>query len=85
MTLYFKNSYGKMRKIATIKEGKTVQESLDAAFAEINKFCRDRNFAIYYVRRWNTEVDGQNISCFDVGSHTEFFYLEPAIPFEETD
>lgn len=64
MKLYFENSYGEKRVIA---EPKTEEE----AMKEINKFCEDRNFKIYYIRCWNTK-DGLK---YDVGSHTEFFYL----------
>lgn len=66
MKLYFKNSYGERRIIA---EPKTEEE----AMKEINKFCEDRNFIVYYIRSWMTK-DG--LKKFDVGSHSEFFYLE---------
>ena len=65
MKLYFENSRGERRIIA---EPKTEDE----AWKEINKFCEDRNFKIYYVRSWMTE-DG--LKKFDVGSWSEFFYL----------
>ena len=66
MKLYFENSYGERRIIA---EPKTEEE----AIKEINKFCEDRNFKIYYIRTWMTE-DG--LKKFDCGSWSEFFYLE---------
>lgn len=65
MKLYFENSYGKRRIIA---EPETEQD----AMTEIHKFCEDRNFVIYYVRRWQTK-DGLR---YDVGSWTESFLLE---------
>ena len=65
MKLYFENSRGERRIIA---EPKTEEE----VWEEIRKFCEDRNFAIYYVRSWQTE-DG--LRKFDVGSWSEFFYL----------
>ena len=65
MKLYFENSIGKRRVIA---EPKTEKE----ADKEIHKFCKDRNFKIYYVRTWMTP-DGEKV--YDVGSHSEFFYL----------
>ena len=65
MKLYFENSQGKEREIAEVA-------SEQEAFEEINKFCEERNFTIYYVRSWN--VNGRK--KFDVGSHTEFFYLD---------
>ena len=65
MKLYFENSYGEERIIA---EPKNEQE----AVKEIYKFCEERNFKIYYHRTW---MSGKR-KKFDVGSHTEFFYLE---------
>jgi hypothetical protein len=64
MKLYFENSQGIERLIAEV-----VNE--DEAFKEINKFCEERNFKIYYVRSWMK--DGRK--TYDVGSHTEFFHL----------
>ena len=66
MKLYFKNSRGERRIVA---EPKTEEE----AMKEIYKFCEDRNFKVYYVRTWRTP-DG--LKKYDVGSHTEFFYLD---------
>ena len=71
MKLIFKNSRGKERVIA---EPSTAEE----IFKEINKFLDDHNFKSYYTRVW--EEDGR--LKFDVGSHTEFFYVE-GITFEE--
>ena len=65
MKLYFKNSKGDKRLIA---EPKTRED----AWEYIHVFCEERNFKIYYVRTWNTP-DGAEV--YDVGSHTEFFYL----------
>jgi hypothetical protein len=65
MKLYFQNSQGKERVIAEVSDEKE-------AFDEINKFCEERNFKIYYIRTWM--VNGRK--KFDVGSHTEFFWLD---------
>ena len=65
MKLYFENSRGERRIIA---EPKTEEE----ADKEIHKFCSDRNFKIYYIRNWR---DDNGLKVYDVGSHTEFFYL----------
>lgn len=64
MKLYFENSNRVRRLIAE-------PNTRDGAFEAIRAFCEERNFKIYYTRIWNT-VDGE---CFDVGSHSEFFYL----------
>lgn len=66
MKLYFENSRGKRRIIA---EPKTEED----AFEFIHAFCEERDFRIYYTRTWRDE-DG--LKVFDVGSHTEFFYLD---------
>lgn len=66
MKLYFQNSYGERRIIA---EPKTHEE----VTKEINKFCSDRNFKIYYTRTW---INDEGLKVFDVGSWTEFFYLD---------
>ena len=66
MKLYFENSHGERRLIS---EPKTHNE----AIRTINKFCDERRFKIYYVRTWR-EPDG--LKCYDVGSHSEFFYLD---------
>lgn len=65
MKLYFENSRWEQRLIATVKDE---QE----AMKEVNKFCDERNFKIYYVRGWK-ERNGDII--YDVGSHTERFIL----------
>jgi hypothetical protein len=65
MKLYFENSRGTRRIIAEPQDE-------NEAWKEIHKFCEDRKFKIYYVREWRTP-DGATV--YDVGSHTEFFYL----------
>ena len=40
---------------------------------EIHKFCNDRNFKIYYTRSWR---DDDGLKVYDVGSWSEFFYLD---------
>jgi len=79
--LYFKGSNGKMRKIAEIAGDKTDSEKKADALSEINKFCEERDFTIHYIRSWNTVQDEKPMTVFDAGSHTEFFYAEPAIEY----
>ena len=69
MKLYFENSKGERRIIAEPK-------SRDGALEMIHAFCEERNFTIYYIRTWrvNEGVDA-GADVFDVGSHSEFFYL----------
>lgn len=81
--LIFKDSRGNKRKVAFIKDCndngqlKSDQEIMSEANLLIRAFCAERNFTIYYTRVWNS--DGKTI--FDVGSHTEFFHLIPAVDF----
>ncbi len=72
MTLWFENSYGDARKIATCK-------THDDVYKEINKFIEQCNakkpkgarpFKSHYIRSW--DQDGK--TWYDVGSHSEFFY-----------
>lgn len=65
MKLIFQNSHGVERVIAH-------PNNEEEAMKEIYKFCGDRNFKIYYVR----SLVENNRKVYDVGSHTEFFYLE---------
>lgn len=65
MVLTFKNSKGKKRVIA-----KNLTSRQDV-YAAINSFLDKHNFKSYYTR----EVYDVNSVMFDVGSHTEFFYL----------
>ena len=65
MKLIFNDSWGNDRIIAT-------PESEEEAVKEIYKFCEERNFKIYYHRTWMKE----NRRWFDVGSWSEFFYIE---------
>ena len=70
MKLIFRGSDHKERVIANPS---TVKE----AYAEMKKFCDERNFHIYYIR---SHAHGK-LRIYDVGSHTEFFHLE--FPSEE--
>lgn len=63
MKLYFENSQGVERVIAEVANE-------EEAYKEINKFCEERNFEIYYVRTWMSNGRKK----YDAGSHSEFFY-----------
>jgi hypothetical protein len=84
-SLTFKSDYGNTCEIATIKpldksgQIKSDNEILQEALALINAFCEDRSFRIYYTRIWNRD----DTTIFDVGSHTEFFYLTPKIDLSD--
>ncbi len=80
-SLIFDGDHGNTREIAKINaltdDGRSKPESgiLDEARTVIASFCAERNFKIYYTRIWTK--DGATV--FDVGSHTEFFRLQPPI------
>lgn len=75
MRLWFENSAGKARVIAKIDGRKRREVIEEEAFRAIRSFCDERNFKIYYVRKWGEVWRGKTADVYDVGSHTEFFYL----------
>lgn len=64
MKLYFENSFGKKTLLGQY-------ETERDAVRGIIRFCEDHNFMIHYMRV--TETD--EYKWYDVGSHSEFFYL----------
>lgn len=71
MKLYFQNSRCEERVIAEPTNREEVSK-------EIKKFLADHSFKSYYTRVW--EENGR--LKFDVGSWSEFFYLD-GMTFEE--
>lgn len=65
MNVYFQNYSGKH-----IRVGKADDEK--KAMKIIQNFCDERGFNIPYIRSWVS--DGRKF--FDVGSHSEFFFIE---------
>lgn len=65
MKLTFENSFGEEREIAVVSSEKE-------AFAKIQEFLDAHNFKSYYTR---ITFLGAAKRMYDVGSHTEFFYL----------
>lgn len=65
-SLYFKNSNG----VETLVKDCITTD--DEVFTLIKDFIysKNPNYKIYYVRSW-----GENPVVYDVGSHSEFFYL----------
>ena len=74
-TLYFENSRSQRRVLATYNNIKNENDALQDALRKIKEFCNERDYIIPYSRLWNS--DGETV--FDVGSHTEFFYLSPEV------
>lgn len=75
MRLWFENSLGKAKVIAKIDGRKNKRAIQDEAFGHIKAYCDERYFKIWYIRIWEEEWRGRKATAFDVGSHTEFFYL----------
>ena len=64
--LFFENTSGNKRIVGKYN-------SQDECYKAIIQFCEERHFKVYYTRRWM--VDNRTMKV-DVGSHTEFFYIE---------
>lgn len=72
-TLEFENSRGQRREIAQFtSDPATVERDV---MERIHAFCEERNFRIYYTRI----IYHDDFTEYDVGSHTEFFYLTPPV------
>lgn len=67
MNLYFKRSNGEIR---LVKENATKDTAYNEIVKEVHRI--NPQFKIYYVRMWGDDNEGYT---FDVGSHSEFFYL----------
>ena len=66
MNLYFRDSYGNKRLIAShLQLEKEV-------WKHIKGFLDDHNFKSYYTRTWYAN----GYTWYDVGSHTEFFLVD---------
>ena len=66
LNVMFENSKGQKRTIGTV-------ENEESAFKVINDFLDDHNYKSYYQRTWNKD---DKTTVVDVGSHTEFFYIQ---------
>ena len=66
LNVMFENSKGQKRIIGAA-------ETNDEAFKVINDFLTDHNYKSYYQRTWKKD---DKTTVVDVGSHTEFFYIQ---------
>ena len=64
--ILFENSSGQLRIIGTV-------ENEETASKVINDFLNEHNYKSYYSNCWNTD---DKTTVVDVGSHTEFFYIQ---------
>ena len=80
INVYFENSRGKEHLLETV-EDKAIEISLDEienlknSFKVITNFLNEHNFKSYY---YNMHITPTGRLWVDVGSHTEFFYIEKA-------
>lgn len=74
MKLYFGNSTGPKREIADCANAQEVGQAIQKFVDDCNarKPAQASPFVIYYTRVWR---EGAYIK-YDVGSYSEFFYLE---------
>jgi len=66
MNLYFRDSYGRKRLIASNLQ---LEKEI---WGHIKKFLDDHNFKSYYTRMWYKN----GYTWYDVGSHAEFFIVD---------
>ena len=66
LNVMFENSKAQLRTIGTV-------ENEESAFKVINDFLDDHNYKSYYQRTWKKD---DKTTVVDVGSHTEFFYIQ---------
>lgn len=66
LNVMFENPKSQLRIIGTA-------ETNDEAFKVINDFRTDHNYKAYYKRTWKKD---DKTTAVDVGSHTEFFYIQ---------
>lgn len=70
--LIFQNSRGQERIIAEVHNYHDITNAIDKFIADANdRWPNKKPFKSYYIRIWNE--DGR--AKFDVGSHSEFFFL----------
>lgn len=77
--IYFKNSKGKEILIDRVQDiGNLDSGGFSNSYKAIMNFIKLTNpdYKIFYTRMWEVE----DRYCVDVGSHTEFFYIEEDIP-----
>ena len=67
INVWFQNSENKEKVVGVATDTKEVMKI-------IQNFLDDHDFKSYYTRVWYHESDDK--TWFDVGSHTEFFFVE---------
>ena len=77
--LIFRNSYGEEKVLAEVHNIDEVTREIDNFIEICNQHPgKKHKFKRYYTRIWN--VDGR--AKFDVGSHSEFFFVDCELPID---
>lgn len=71
MKVLFEDRYGRYREIGNAETKKEVNTI-------IYNFLKDCNFKSYYTRNWIRENESNYHVMYDIGSHSEFFF----VPFD---
>lgn len=79
MKIYFCDRFDKLRLLAEVPKPVDANELFKVVGTEAKKFCDPRGFTIHYMRAWVERRDGVEMTKFDVGSHSEFFYADEVI------
>lgn len=68
-----------------VLEYETPEEIYSEVFRIIRERCEQSGFHSYYIRSWTESFngDGDPVTVFDYGSHTQFYTLFPAVPVPE--
>ena len=69
--VWFENYTGERKSIASCKNEAQVLKVINSFISNTDDETR-KNYGKYYIRTW----DDNGIRCYDVGSHSEFFYWE---------
>ena len=76
-TVYFERSNGEFIPVGGVRGPEF--KARDASFDLIERFCFDHKYKIPYWRLYNDTANGVPMTCVDVGSHTELFWIEPPL------
>lgn len=71
--LYFQHSDGRLEWINGCDNEQDVYQGINDTVARFNAAKKGKAFKIYYIRQWTI---GNNLTEYDVGSHSEFFIVE---------
>ena len=74
--VYFERSNGQLVSVGVVASD---SDERSDPMQLIRHFCEQHQYQIPYMRMWNAEMNGKTMTCVDVGSHTEFFWIDPPL------